>query len=171
MENSKDVFLAAEDTAARLVPQNSIRNSGSDSTRSSMLVAWSGSSVSCGLLDSAAVEVILNQPVLQVLHAIAPDTSSTPVLACHMIPIQYLFCKSEIWFIILLCIYVCAGSSLLHVGFLQLQRAGPTLQLRCAGFSLRWLLLLQSTVSRRAGAVVVACGIIPDHGLDPCLLH
>ena len=41
-----------------------------------------------------------------------------------------------------------------------------------AGFSLQWLLLLQSTGSRRAGSVVVthglscsvACGIFPEQG-------
>ena len=46
--------------------------------------------------------------------------------------------------------------------------------LRCAGFSLRWLLLLQST-----GSVVVAhrlscfaaCGIFPDQGSNLCPLH
>ena len=61
----------------------------------------------------------------------------------------------------------------------------------CAGFSLRWLLLLQSTGSRRAGSVVVACGlwsagsvvpahgpscsaacgIFPDQGSNPCPLR
>ena len=39
------------------------------------------------------MEVILNQPALQVLCAIVPDTSSIPGLACHMIPIQYPFCN------------------------------------------------------------------------------
>ena len=63
--------------------------------------------------------------------------------------------------------------------------------LQCAGFSLRWLLLLQSTGSRRLGfrscgsralehrlSVVahglscsVACGIFPDQGSNPCPLH
>ena len=51
--------------------------------------------------------------------------------------------------------------------------------LRCAGFSSRWLLLLGSTGSRRAGSVAVAhglscsaaCGIFPDQGLNPCPLH
>ena len=42
-------------------------------------------------------------------------------------------------------IFGCAGSSLLHMGFLQLWRAGATLQLRCKGFSL-WGLLLCSKV-------------------------
>ena len=48
--------------------------------------------------------------------------------------------------------------------------------LRCAGFSLRWLLFLRSTGSRRTGSVVVvhglscsaACGIFWDQGLNPC---
>ena len=38
----------------------------------------------------------------------------------------------------------CAGSLLLHVGFLWLWRVGATLKLWCAGL-LQWLLLLQST--------------------------
>lgn len=40
------------------------------------------------------------------------------------------------------------GSSLLHVGFLQLWPAGATLQLWGTGFSLQWVFLLQSTASR-----------------------
>ena len=72
--------------------------------------------------------------------------------------------------------------------FLQLLRAEATLQLWCEGFSLRWLLLLQSTVSRvcrlqqlqpqSASAVVVvhglssmACGLFPDQGSNLCLPH
>ena len=50
---------------------------------------------------------------------------------------------------------------------------------RRAGLSLSRPLLLQSTGSRRAGSVVVAhgpscsaaCGIFPDQGSNPCLLH
>ena len=50
---------------------------------------------------------------------------------------------------------------------------------RCAGLSLSRPLLLQSTGSRRAGSVVVAhgpscsaaCGIFPNQGSNPCLLH
>ena len=49
----------------------------------------------------------------------------------------------------------------------------------CAGLSLSWPLLLQSTGSRHAGSVIVAhgpsrstaCGILPDQGLNPCPLH
>ena len=50
---------------------------------------------------------------------------------------------------------------------------------RCAGLSLSWPLLLQSTGSRHAGSVVVAhgpscstaCGIFPDQASNPCPLH
>ena len=49
----------------------------------------------------------------------------------------------------------------------------------CAGLSLSRPLLLRSTGSRCAGSVVVAhgpscsvaCGIFPDQGSNPCLLH
>ena len=70
--------------------------------------------------------------------------------------------------------------------------SGGYSSLRCAGFSLRWLLLLRGTGSRRVGfsscstqalgvraSVVVvhglscsaACGIFPDQGLNPCPPH
>ena len=57
--------------------------------------------------------------------------------------------------------------------------SGGHSSLRCAGLSLSWPLLLQSTASRRAGSVVVAhgpscsaaCGIFPDQGSNPCPLH
>ena len=50
---------------------------------------------------------------------------------------------------------------------------------RCAGLSLLRPLLLRSTGSRRAGSAIVAhgpscsaaCGILPDHGSNPCPLH
>ena len=42
---------------------------------------------------------------------------------------------------------------------------------RCAGLSLSRPLLLRSTGSRRAGSVVVAHGILPDQGPNPCPLH
>ena len=51
--------------------------------------------------------------------------------------------------------------------------------LRCTGFSLRWLLSLQSMGSRHVGSAVAvrvfrcptACGIFPGHRLNPCPLH
>ena len=50
---------------------------------------------------------------------------------------------------------------------------------RCAGLSLSWPLLLRSTGSRCAGSVIVAhgpscsvaCGIVPNQGLNLCPLH
>ena len=48
-------------------------------------------------------------------------------------------------------LFGCAGSSLLHAGFLPWWRAGAALQLRCSGFALRWLLKLQSMSSRMRG--------------------
>ena len=50
---------------------------------------------------------------------------------------------------------------------------------RCAGLSLSRPLPLRGTGSRRAGSVVVAhrpscsvaCGIFPDQGSNPCVLH
>ena len=67
----------------------------------------------------------------------------------------------------------------------------PCVASHCSGFSLQWLLLLRSTGSRHAGSVVVAhrlqsagsavaahglscfvaCGTLPDQGLNPCPLH
>ena len=71
-------------------------------------------------------------------------------------------------------IFCCAGSWLLHSGFLQLPPAGLLFSWQCAGFSLRWLLLLQSSSS----AIVMhglsrseAYGILPDQGLNLCALH
>ena len=57
--------------------------------------------------------------------------------------------------------------------------SGGHSSLRCAGLSLSWSLLLQSTGFRRTGSVVVAhgpscsaaCGILPDQGSNPCPLH
>ena len=44
--------------------------------------------------------------------------------------------------------------------------------LRCAGFSLRWLLLLQRTGSRAHGlSCSAARGIFPDQGSNLCLLN
>ena len=66
----------------------------------------------------------------------------------------------------------CPGSLLLCAGFFQLSRAGTTLQLQCSGFSLRWLLLLQSTGSRAQGfSCPEACGIFwtRDQTVSPAL--
>ena len=60
---------------------------------------------------------------------------------------------------IYLFIFGCSESSLLNSGFLQLQQAGATLQLQCAGFSLLWLLLLWSSLCSMA-SVAVCPGIV-----------
>ena len=101
-------------------------------------------------------------------------------------------------FILFLFIFGCVGSLLLR-GLSVVAANGGYFSLWCAGFSLRWILLLGSTGSRRAGfsscglraSVVVACGlwsagsvvvahglncsaargIFPDQGLNPCPLH
>ena len=65
------------------------------------------------------------------------------------------------------------------LGFSLVVASGDYSSLQYMGFSLWWLLLLQSMGSRRAGSVVVAhglcslmaCGIFPDQGLNPCPLH
>ena len=80
---------------------------------------------------------------------------------------------------IYLFIFGCVGSSLLCEGFSLVAATGGYLSLQCSGFSLRWLLLLQSMGSRCSVSVVVAhrpscsaaCGIFSDQGSNPCPLH
>ena len=61
-------------------------------------------------------------------------------------------------------VFGCAGSSLLHAGFLRLWRAGATLSFQDEGFSLWWLLLLQSTGSNYAGFSSCGMGLVaPRH--------
>ena len=95
-------------------------------------------------------------------------------------------------FIIYLLIFGWVGSSLLRTGFSLVAASGGYSSLRCACFSLRWLLLLGSTGSRCVGfsscgswalgvwaSVAVAhgltcsaaCGIFPNQGSNPCPLH
>ena len=112
----------------------------------------------------------------------------------------YVFQISAQFFKILLFIYfwLCWVCVAVWV-FFQLQLVRATPELWCAGFSLWWLLLLQSTGSRAhgfqqlqhmglvavdpslqgTGSVIevhrlsssIACGIFPDQGLNLCLLH
>ena len=96
------------------------------------------------------------------------------------------FKKNGIYFYFWLC-WVCLAEVW---PLLQLQQVGATLQLQCVGFSLWWLILLPSTGSRGAGfskcssralahrlnswrrmGLVAVCGICPDQGSNPCLLH
>ena len=76
-------------------------------------------------------------------------------------------------YILLCCIFIGVQA------FLSLQRTGPALQLWYSGFSLQWLLLLQSTDSRAQAqqrwcmdfSCSVACEISQDQGSNPRLLH
>ena len=54
-------------------------------------------------------------------------------------------------FVVVVVVFGCLGSSLLRAGFSLIAASGGYSSLRCAGFSLRWLLLLQSTGSRHTG--------------------
>ena len=71
------------------------------------------------------------------------------------------------------CVFVAARGLSLVVAI------GGYSSLPCAGFSLWWLHLLQSTGSRCTGSVVVVHGlscstarrIFPDQGSNPCPLH
>ena len=60
------------------------------------------------------------------------------------------FFKNKFIYFILF-IFGCFGSSLLCVGFSLFAASGGYSSLRCMGLSLRWLLLLRSMGSRRAG--------------------
>ena len=94
-------------------------------------------------------------------------------------------------FLINLFIFGCVGSSLLLKSFLQLAAGRGYSSLQRAGFSLRWLSCCRARALgvwasvvvahglQSAGLVVVAhrpscsaaCGILPDQGLNLCLLH
>ena len=66
------------------------------------------------------------------------------------------------------CIYfwLCCGFIAMRA-FLQLWRVGATVQLGYAGFSLQWLLLLQSTGSRACG-LSSCCSWALEHRLSKC---
>ena len=72
---------------------------------------------------------------------------SGPFSTCHQWSFFCLFSFKLIYSFI----FHCIGSSLLCPGFSLVAASGGYSLLQCAGFSLRWLLLLQSTGSRRAG--------------------
>ena len=119
-------------------------------------------------------------------HLIEKKNNIYIYLSCFF---KYNFCLFSQLFLAVLCLHYC-------VGFLQLQQVGATLQWPCSGFSLWWLLHLQSRDSRMCGlqqlrqmgsvaaapglqrtdSVVVAhglsgsttCRIFPDEGLNPC---
>ena len=66
----------------------------------------------------------------------------------------FFFFNNFIYFIILFYLFIvfgCVGSSLLRAGFFLVEASGAYSLLRCAGFSLQWPLLFQSTGPRHAG--------------------
>ena len=65
----------------------------------------------------------------------------------HFIYFYFLF----YFYFVIYFIFGCFGSSLLYAGFSLVAASRGYSSLRCAGFSLRWLLLLRSTSSRHAG--------------------
>ena len=99
---------------------------------------------------------------------------------CSFFLFCFVFFNVMIHLFIYLFIYLWLCWVLVSVRGLSLVTAnGGHSSSRCAGLSLSWPLLLQSTSSRRAGSVVVAhgpscsvaCGIFPDPGSNPCALH
>ena len=75
----------------------------------------------------------------------------------HKPDILRVFFKKLIYFI-----FGCVGSSLLHVGFSLVAASRDYSSLRCAVFSLRWLLVLGARALGARASVVVA------HGLSSC---
>ena len=92
---------------------------------------------------------------------------------------SYFFLNALFTLFIYLFIFGCVGSSFLCEGFLQFLASGGHSSSRCAGLPLSRPLPLRSRGSRRAGSVIVAhgpscsaaCGIFPDQGSNPCVLH
>ena len=64
----------------------------------------------------------------------------------------FVFCFFiHLFYLFIYLFFGCIESLLPCVGFLKLSRVGDYPSMWCTGFSLRWLLLLRSTGSRRAG--------------------
>ena len=94
-----------------------------------------------------------------------------PVLFCLFLKKKHFWAAIELYFFYInfFLIYFsfgCVGSSLLCV-FSLVAASGGYSSLRCLGFSLRWLLLLQSMGSRHTG--FSSCGLrAPEHRLSSC---
>ena len=93
-----------------------------------------------GLLIVVASLVVAHGLSCSEACGIFPHQSSNP---CPCIGRQILFLKIFIYFI-----FGCAGSSLLSTSFSLVAASRGHSSLWCAGFPLRWLLLLWSTASR-----------------------
>ena len=88
------------------------------------------------------------------------NTSLLPCQSLLLVLFQGRFCGIDSFFKKFLFIYFWLRWVFVAVCGLSLVAAsGGYSSLRCAGFSLQWLLLLRSTGSRRAGSVVVAHGL------------
>ena len=106
--------------------------------------------------------------------------------AFHSIPFSFFdyilwTCKFLLFYFILFYLFIfgCVGSLLLCAGFSLVAASGGYSSLRCAGFSLRWLLLFgaralgawASAVAARGLCCSAACGVLPDQGSNPRPLH
>ena len=122
-----------------------------------------------------------------------PGGALRPLMRCGGHIFRYLLIGNQLtltlsfFFLINLFIYFWLSWVFVAVRGLSLVAAsGGYSSLRCAGFSLRWLLLLRSTGSRHTGfsscgtralfvahglSCSAACGIFPDKGWNPCPLH
>ena len=96
--------------------------------------------------DLSSKRPVTNSSGISVAKAQAPSHSAS--ITC-MWPVFF--------FKLIYFIFGCVGSSLLRAGFSLVVVSGGYSLLRCAGFSLRWLLLLQSTGSRCIG--FSSCGL------------
>ena len=72
------------------------------------------------------------------------------------------YLRKELAFYLFVCLFVCLWLRWVFVaahGLSLVVASGGYSLLQCTGFSLWWLLLLQSAGSRRVGSVAVACGL------------
>ena len=105
-------------------------------------------------------------------HVLVIVNSAALSIGVYVYTDRFFFFKKFIYLIYF--IFGCTGSLLPHAGSFLVAVSGGYSSLWCAGFSLRWLLLLRS-----AGSVVVAhglscsaaCEIFLDQGSNPCPLH
>ena len=116
-------------------------------------------------------------------NCIAIVVITTSYQYCHILAILHNNLTNNVSFLKRLFVLGCAGSSLLYASFLQLQRVGVTLQLRCMGFSSRWLSCCRAQALGAQVSVVVrlsrvhrlscspAWGIFLSQELNPRPLH
>ena len=97
-------------------------------------------------------------------------------------PARWVFFVHDSFFFLSICLFIYLWLCWVFVsvrGLSLVAASGGHSSSRCAGLSLSWPFLLQSTGSRPTGSVIVAhgpsCsaarGIFPDQGSNPCPLH